>query len=272
MNTSELLSHLRASGLVTSASPRLEPLSGGVSSDIVLVCDGPRRFVVKRAFAKLRVVDDWYADTSRNGVEKSYFDYAVRIVPGAVPRVLAGDAKAGWFAMEFFGDGFSNWRQLLLAGEADPAIARRAGEVLGKLHRASWGDAAARDRFGTLPNFHALRIEPYLLTTATRVAEVRAILEAEAQRLTVTSLALVHGDYSPKNLLVGLSRVIVLDAEVAWYGDPAFDTAFLLNHLHLKALMHRGQPGPLLALVPTFWSAYTAALGERASSDLEHFK
>ena len=45
---------------------------------------------------------------------------------------------------------------------------------------------------------------------------------------------LVHGDFSPKNLLIGPDGPVVLDAECAWYGDPAFDLAFVLNHLLLK--------------------------------------
>jgi aminoglycoside phosphotransferase (APT) family kinase protein len=45
---------------------------------------------------------------------------------------------------------------------------------------------------------------------------------------------LVHGDFSPKNILQGASGPVILDAECAWFGDPAFDVAFVLNHLLLK--------------------------------------
>jgi aminoglycoside phosphotransferase (APT) family kinase protein len=45
---------------------------------------------------------------------------------------------------------------------------------------------------------------------------------------------LVHGDFSPKNLLIGPAGPVILDAECAWFGDPAFDLAFVLNHLLLK--------------------------------------
>ncbi|HBJ84762.1 MAG TPA: aminoglycoside phosphotransferase [Verrucomicrobiales bacterium] len=253
MTTADLLPHLQAVGL-TAGEVRVTPLTGGVSSDIVLVESSKGQVVVKTALEKLRVKDDWFADVSRNRVEQAFFEYAAPIIPEFVPRILGGGD--GWFAMEYLGD-MPNWKTALFTGDADESTAQLAGTVLGRLHAASWLDDAARARFDTLPNFTALRIEPYLLTTANRVPEVADLVRAEAVRLAETKLALVHGDYSPKNLLTGPQRLIVLDAECAWFGDPAFDTAFLLTHLHLKALQHP----QAIALVPEFWSAYTAACG-----------
>lgn len=253
MTDADLLPHLEAAGLTVGAV-RMTPFTGGVSSDISLVESSSGTLVVKAALEKLRVKDDWFADVSRNRVEQDFFDYAAPIIPAHVPRILGrGD---GWFAMEYLGE-MPNWKTKLLSGDADESTAKLAGAVLGQLHAASWLDEAARTRFATLPNFHALRIEPYLLKTAERVPEAAPILRAEAARLAETQLALVHGDYSPKNLLIGPQRLIVLDAECAWFGDPAFDTAFMLTHLHLKALLHPHA----VTLVPAFWSAYTHACG-----------
>ncbi len=253
MTSVDILPRLRAAGLIAGEA-HVTPLTGGVSSDIVLVESSQGKIVVKAALEKLRVKDDWFADVSRNRVEQNFFEYAAPIIPESVPRILGGGD--GWFAMEYLGD-MLNWKISLLAGNADIGTAKLVGEVLGRLHAASWLDDTARSRFDTLPNFHALRIEPYLLTTAARVPEVANLLRAEAARLSVTKLALVHGDFSPKNLLTGPQRLIVLDAECAWFGDPAFDTAFLLTHLHLKALLHPQS----IQLVPAFWSAYTATCG-----------
>lgn len=263
MNADALIPRFRASDWLDATGPaRVTPLTGGVSSDIVLIETAHRRLVVKSALAKLKVRDDWFADVSRNRVEQDYFQYAASIVPDSVPHILGGDAADGWFAMEYLGDGLENWKTALLAEKIDPAVARRAGEVLGRLHAASWDDPAARDRFDTLDNFHALRIEPYLLTSAERVPQAAAFLRAEAGQLAATRLALVHGDFSPKNLLTGPDRLVILDAECGWFGDPAFDTAFLLTHLHLKALLHPAAA----ALVPAFWSAYAGAVGKELES------
>ncbi len=253
MTTADILPRLRDAGLISGAA-RVTPLTGGVSSDIVLIESLSAPIVVKAALEKLRVKDDWMADVSRNRVEQDFFDYAAPIIPAHVPRILGrGD---GWFAMEYLGE-MPNWKTKLLAGNIESSTAQLAGDVLGHLHATSWLDPVARERFVTLPNFHTLRIEPYLLTTATRVSEAAAFLHQEAARLAETQLSLVHGDFSPKNLLVGPQRLVVLDAECGWFGDPAFDTAFLLSHLHLKALLHP----QAIQLVPIFWNAYAAACG-----------
>jgi aminoglycoside phosphotransferase (APT) family kinase protein len=255
VTTQDILPSLQAAGLIGGTDIRVTPLTGGVSSDIVLVESSTHRLVVKAALEKLRVKDDWFVDVSRNRVEQSFFEYVSPILPASVPRILGGGD--GWFAMEYLGDELQNWKTALLVGHFEAETARLAGEVLGRLHAASWADPVARERFDTLPGFQALRIDPYLLTTADRVPAAAEVLRAEAARLAATKLALVHGDYSPKNLLVGPGRLIVLDAECAWFGDPAFDAAFLLTHLHLKALLNP----QAIQLVPVFWSAYTSACG-----------
>ena len=269
MQTDSLIAELRTAHLVVGASVRLTPLAGGVSSEIFLVEDGSRRFAVKRALAKLRVKDDWFADVGRNRVEQQFLAYAGRVAPESVPRVLHADGVCGWFAMEFLGDEWKNWKAELMAGRADRESARLAGGTLGRLHAASWNDPAARERFATIKNFTDLRIAPYLLTAAERVPALRGLLEREAARLAATALALVHGDYSPKNLLVAPGRLVILDAETAWFGDPAFDTGFLLNHLYLKALLHAPASAPYLGLVDDAWRAYAGALGRAADADLE---
>jgi len=265
----DLIAELRVKGLVAGDDLRLTVLAGGVSSEIFLVENGARRFVVKRALARLRVKDEWFADVARNRVEQEWIGYAAHVVPGAVPRLLYADGSRGWFAMEFFGGDLRNWKTELLAGRAEPATARLAGATLGRLHTASWDDPVARERFATLKNFTDLRIAPYLRKAAERVPALRGPLEQEAARLAATALALVHGDYSPKNLLVAPGRLVVLDAETAWFGDPAFDAAFLLTHLYLKALRHAAAPEPFLALVGEAWGAYVGALRHRAETGIE---
>ena len=85
--------------------------------------------------------------------------------------------------------------------------------------------------------FHDIRLEPYLVATAGGHPDrADGAAAAGARSRPRPGAALVHGDVSPKNILVGPAGPVFLDAECAWYGDPAFDLAFCLNHLLLKCL------------------------------------
>ena len=269
-----LVESLRSRGLIGSANARVTPLTGGVSSQILLVEDGARSFVLKRALPKLQVRDDWFADVSRNRYEQEYLRYVAAFLPHAVPRVLHSDDEQGFFTMEYLGAGYANWKKLLLDGRADASHAARAGAILGAIHHRSWNDPQARRSFDTTENFYQLRIEPYLVTTGQRHPALRRYFEQEAARIAQTRLCLVHGDFSPKNILIGSGgvsdgRMVVLDCEVAWFGDPAFDLAFLFNHFLLKALVHRQSPQPLLALVDAAWAEYASQMSPHALEGLE---
>src|SRR5262249_35175669 len=114
--------------------------------------------------------------------------------------------------------------------------------------------------------FDQLRIEPYLLTTGRRHPQLEDLFRAEAQRLGATRECLVHGDFSPKNILIGVDRLVVLDCEAAWYGDPAFDICFMLTHLFLKALLHAGAADSL-QLIRTFRQEYIRVAGRTTLED-----
>jgi aminoglycoside phosphotransferase (APT) family kinase protein len=256
-NLRSFLDVLRADGVVSSPHAKLTPLTGGVSSEIYRVDDGSDVFVVKRALSKLRVSDDWLADISRNHYEQLYLSYVAQFLPSTVPAIRCQRPGRGYFAMEWLGNEFVNWKQVLLSGKFVPDQAVRAAGVLSKIHVRSAGDAQAAETFNTTANFHELRADPYLLTIATRHPRLRGLIEAEVKRLEATRLCLVHGDFSPKNILFRDDRLVLLDCEVAWYGDPAFDLAFLLNHLFLKSLYHAPRNLGGRAMVEAFWEAYT---------------
>lgn len=267
----ELISHLRSCGVVKSSRPEVRPLGGGVSSDIFLVRDHDRRFVVKRALEKLRVKDDWHAGPERNRYEQAYLRYADEVAPGFVPRVLHADDDRGFFAMEYLGNGWVNWKTELLDGRVTACYARSAATVLATIHRTSWGDDTLRRRFSTTPNFSRLRIDPYLITAGRRNPGLRAYCEAEAERLATASLALVHGDFSPKNILLdtATARIMLLDCEVAWFGDPVFDVAFFASHTFLKALYNPSLAHRYLSLGNDFLAVYADEMAEKWNEEME---
>jgi len=249
---------LRAGGLVpANAEMRFVPLTGGVASDIWRVEAGTRSFAVKRALPKLRVAADWRAPVSRNAAEADWLRIAARIVPGCVPEILFHDPASGLFAMDFLSpELYPVWKAQLRDGHVDIAFAVSVGKALARIHAATAGDPEVAKRFALDDTFHAIRLEPYLEATAGRHPELSERLFALSRRTLACHQALVHGDVSPKNILAGPKGPVFLDAECAWYGDPAFDLAFCLNHLLLKCVWNRAATGSLLAAFDALRAAY----------------
>lgn len=218
------------------AAARWTALAGGVSSDSWKV-ELPRQTIcVKRALARLKVKADWQAPTKRNIYEWEWFNFVYRNFPGIVPRPVAHDAELQMLAMEFLPpEDFKLWKTELLKGETDIEFAAKVGAALAKIHARSAFDPQIARTFATDEIFFALRIEAYLLATAEKHRRVAARIREIADRTFTAKIALVHGDVSPKNILIGSRNPVFLDAETAWFGDPAFDLAFCLNHFLLKA-------------------------------------
>jgi aminoglycoside phosphotransferase (APT) family kinase protein len=246
---------LERDGVVDGTTTEFVPLSGGVSCDVVRVTTRGRTMVVKRACERLRVGSDWFADPVRNRHEHRYLEVVGGMFPGAVPGVLEVHDDSGYFCMEWLGDGWRNWKHDLLDGWVDAGMAAKAGELAGKIHRETSGRPDLLALFDTTSAFFALRLDPYFLEVARRHPDVRPVIMTEVDRVAATRECLVHGDFSPKNILVREDRLVVLDCEVAWYGDPRFDVTFLLCHFLLKALWHAPQR------VREFATLVDAALG-----------
>jgi len=210
-----------------------ERLTGGVSSDIwrVDLPSGP--ICVKRALAKLRVAADWHAPVERNVFEARWMRHA----EGFSPRVIGQDEAGGALAMEFLSPkDHPLWKDQLHAGVADADFAARVAKALVTIHARTAADPAVAPEFPTDAIFYDIRLEPYLVATARAHPDLANRLLALVTATQANKKALVHGDVSPKNILCGPSGPIFLDAECAWWGDPAFDLAFCLNHLLLKCL------------------------------------
>lgn len=248
------LETLRQDGVVSTSGARLIPLTGGVSSEIYRVEDGSRTFVVKRALEKLRVAADWRVDTNRNHFERLYLERVGAIIPDAVPRVIS--AHRGYFTMEWLGAEWENWKSRLLAGDCREADAVAAGRLLGRIHAETFGVPGLLEEFDTTENFRQLRLDPYFMPLVRKYPQYAALIESEVALIAGTRECLVHGDFSPKNILLSGDRLVILDCEVAWYGDPAFDLAFLLNHLLLKGLYHFPSDKGLQSLFTSACRAY----------------
>ncbi len=269
MDQTKIISIIQQANLLRKTNVECKTLTGGVSSDIFLVSDGVNNLVVKQARKKLLVSDDWYADTARNRIEREFAQYVQQFLPGAVPRVLFVDEEHDFFVMEYLDQSYSNWKEQLLEGNFDVVTARKAAGLMADLHRHSSGNREVAKKFHSNAFFISLRTEPYLVTTGDRHPRFKEVFHDEAKRLENCKEALIHGDFSPKNVMVGPDTIVLLDHEVASYGDPTFDVAFLLNHLYLKQLYHAGHHQTLPDLAGVVWNRYSEKLHEEKSGELD---
>ncbi len=247
-------------GLATADEVRsAELLAGGVASDIGVVDLGKRRICVKFALEKLKVAAEWRAPVRRNRAEYAWLAFAGGVAPRSVPALFGWSAAENGFAMEYLdGPGIRLWKASLLAGEPPQGEAAAVGALLGRIHAASTAPGFDRAPFDNAADFRALRLEPYLGFTASRHPALAGRLDDLAAALDRARTVLVHGDVSPKNILVRKEGPILLDAECATMGDASFDVAFCLNHLVLKAVHVPAIRAALLDDVAAFWAAYRA--------------
>ena len=231
---------LAARGFPVSGLRCSEP-GGGVSNRVVLAEAGAFRVIVKQSLGMLRVEEEWFSDRARIFREAAVMRWLEgKVSGGRVPKVLCEDAAGYTIAMEAAPPGAVMWKTRLFEGDADRTHARAVGTLLGSIVSASWNHAEARRLFGDQTVFEQLRIDPYYRFTPARHPELKGYFDELIRKSQARRVSLVHGDWSPKNLLVAsgenAGEMWAIDWEAAHFGDPSFDTAFLLNHLLLKSI------------------------------------
>ena len=248
-----------------SAVPR--ELGGGVSNIVVRVdlADPSDGVVIKQSLPRLRVEQEWLADQARIHREAAALRYLEDVLPrSALPVVIHEDPASFLFVMTAAPNQARTWKDDLLSGRVDTRVAAQIGGMLADMHEHSAlpGESVpdGLQAFADQHCFVQLRVDPYHRATAQRHPDLFDAIEAEAQAMLGRRLCLVHGDYSPKNVMVsatsGEPGAFLLDFEVVHLGNPVFDLAFMLNHLTLKAI-HRPDLAPRYNAAGTaFWSAY----------------
>ena len=260
LDASTAVPYLRRQGVV-GADAEASSLGGGVSNAVVRVDDGEESYVLKQPHPNLRVEDDWPADVSRVHNEAAAARVYARVVEEAgigdvvVPEVVFESREDHVIVVTCAPDGATMWKRDLLAGRVDADVAASLGRFLGASHRLAAGMEDVKETFQDKTPFDQLRVDPYHRTTADRHPDLADPILAEAERVLSADRTLVHGDYSPKNVLVA-DDLWVLDFEVAHWGDPAFDAAFMLNHLFIKSVHVPDAGEELRRAALAFWRRY----------------
>ena len=268
--------YLRATGYIGSAeSLVVRTLTGGISSRTVLVewPTGPG-WVIKQSLARLRVDVEWYSDPTRIHHEALGIRWLGELAPPAtIAPLVFEDHEHHLLAMEAVPQPHRNWKAMLLAGDLDLDHVRQFGHLLGTIHRrASERHADVAGVFHDRSIFESLRVEPYYRYTALQVPESGRFMADLIASLSSRCVTLVHGDYSPKNILVHDNRLVLLDHEVIHFGDPAFDLGFSLAHLLSKAHHVAPQREAFTSAAQNYWGAYRTSLGNPVwTVDLEEY-
>ena len=222
---------------ITSKNYNIEKLSGGVSSDIWKITNENHIFCLKKAKKKLDVKEDWFVPIERNIYEYNWYNEVNKLVPNIAPKVIYSDSKKFFFIMEYFDEKkFPLWKKELFKSNVNINFSQSVAQNLSFIHLNTFNNSELKSKFDTIKLFEDLRIDPYIRFTATIHDDIKNKLLDIANNLNNKKITLVHGDISPKNILINNDKPIFLDAECAWYGDPAFDFAFCINHLILKSI------------------------------------
>lgn len=263
----------------------LTPLTGGVSCEVWRVSPdhvtpkvrqaNPHGLVVKAPLATLRTPALWQADVSRGFAESAALAWYGTRTPDAVPQVVWRHPSAPVLVVEAAPEGWDEWRRQMLDSHANSPdvsaerlarIGSHLGSILATWHRESRDTSGLPEVLLTGDRLRTLRTDPFHRATADEVPEIGTELRALADELESARTCLVHGDFSPKNVLVSPSDAPfgawMLDAEVAHVGDPALDVAYLSTHLACKGVARPEFATSLDAARRAFEDAY------RQGSDL----
>jgi 5-methylthioribose kinase len=236
LDESSVIPYLTERKLLTGDAT-VEVLTGGVSCVVLAVTSDERDVVVKQALPELKTKAKWVADQRRAIVEAEAMRVYQSITPDSVPELLDCDEANFTLTMSRLPNTCTNWKQDMLEGRIHPEMGEKLGKILAKWHNTTSADEAIKAKFMEGELFEQLRVSPFYRAVAVKNPNLQVVINSLIEEITTEKIALVHGDFSPKNILATSDHSpIVLDFEVAHTGNPVFDLAFVSAHLLCKAI------------------------------------
>jgi 5-methylthioribose kinase len=268
-----LLAYLRdREKIKPSEIPAFITLDGGVSNRTVWVKRKNKQdWILKQALEKLRVKVDWFSAPERIHREAAGLRWFTKIIPEHVPEFIFEDDDDHILAMSAIPQPHENWKTVLLKGQTQLDHAILFGQLLAKIHNAVDDYPSISTEFADRKFFEELRLEPYYSYTATQVPEAEAMLTQLIDDTRQRQLSLVHGDYSPKNVLIYNDSLYILDYEVIHFGDPAFDVGFSMTHFLSKAHYLRDHRQAFLELATVYWQAYHDNIADHLAHTIQPY-
>jgi 5-methylthioribose kinase len=268
LTADNVVAYLQKQSWIAPGAATARPLTGGVSNVVLRVDTTDRVLVVKQSLPKLQTRDAWFSDRARIYREEDVMRLLAPLLPPfAVPDILFHDHEQFVMVMSHAPEPFEVWKTQLLQGRVSAEIARRAGQLLGRMHQGTAGRDDLLVWLGDHQVFVQLRVEPFYERVQQRRPEVARAVAPWIEQLLSIKEAICHGDFTPKNILVHDRGITLVDYETAHYGDPTMDLGMFLSHLLLKAAK-RGEES-LLEATQSFWEGYEASIRYCPVADLE---
>jgi 5-methylthioribose kinase len=236
LDESSVVPYLTERGLITGDAT-VEVLTGGVSCVVLAVATAEDDLVVKQALPELKTKAKWVADQRRAIVEADAMRVYHSITSDSVPELIDIDPDNFTLTMSRLPHSCTNWKQDMLEGRIYPEMGEKLGRVLARWHNAAAQSAEIKDKFMEDSLFEQLRVSPFYRSVKDKNPNLQDVISNLIGEITTIKTTLVHGDFSPKNILATSDHSpIVLDFEVAHTGNPVFDLAFVSAHLLCKTI------------------------------------
>jgi 5-methylthioribose kinase len=265
-----ILDYVRARDWIGPGPARAEALGWGVSNVVFRVETPDRLFVLKQSRPQLRTRDAWFSDLNRVYREQEVMELLHPLLPEpTVPTILYSDRDNFVFAMSHAPREARVWKESLLAGEVDQAVAAQAGLILGLIHEITARNLKGVAAFHDATVFIQLRVDPFYRRIQELRPEVARAVELIVERMLSVKEALCHGDYSPKNILTHGQGFTLVDYETAHAGDPTMDLGFFLSHLILKAVKNAPIRQQYFELTRSFWKSYFPMVSFQPAEELQ---
>lgn len=242
---------------------------GGVSGTVAFIHASGRDIIVKQALAKLKVTEEWLCDPNRMKIEMMSNEVYHRLAPGNAPEVYFYDHDNFIFGREAAPEHCVMWKSDLLGGLLDFVVAEKVIMSLAIVHNECSKDKQVAEDFADKSIFYDLRINPYIKFILQKYPRLTDFASPIIDELMNSSITLIHGDFSPKNIMIDRRKIYIMDFEVAHYGHPSFDLAFFSTHFVLKSVKNRQYGEAYLNMLGYMLDLYFGSIGFMDKTSLE---
>ena len=243
-------------------------LKGGVSSEVYKIKTTNNLYCLKRCLKKLLVKKKWIVDINRVKYEYLWLKHCKNILNNNIPKIFYYDEENKSIVMEYFNSrNFKTLKELYFDKNINQSTLKSISKHLYKIHTNSKSNKIKIEFEGNKKNFYDLRLDAYFNEVGRVYPKYKKYIENINKNYAKNSTTLVHGDFSPKNILIGNRKIIYIDAECSNYGDPVFDLVFFSNHLLIKSIVLNEKKEDFLKGYKTFYNEYLSRINRKSLNE-----